>query len=132
MVLDATFEAPRAWLIWATILLSSLMMTIAFARAGSIVFWKAEGQTTGPSWGTAAATPMVVVALLVGASLMLAVFSGPAVKALHTTASQALDTQQYVNAVLGDRENPEPARPITEPANATAAPSSPTEAPGEH
>jgi len=132
MVLDATFEAPRAWLIWATILLSSLMMTIAFARAGSIVFWKAEGQTTGPSWGTAAATPMVVVALLVGASLMLAVFSGPAVKALHKTASQALDTQQYVNAVLGDRENPEPARPITEPANATAAPSSPTEAPGEH
>jgi hypothetical protein len=75
---------------------------------------------------------MFVVALLVGASLMLAVFAGTAVKALHATASQALDTQQYVNAVLSGRENTEPARPITEPASATTAPSTPTEASGEH
>ncbi|MDJ0513403.1 MAG: monovalent cation/H+ antiporter subunit D [Methyloceanibacter sp.] len=132
LVLDATYGVPRAWLIWATILVTSLMMTIAFARAGSTIFWKTEGQTTGPGWETAAIMPMVVVGLLVGASLMLAVFAGPAVKALHATAEQALDTQAYVRAVLGSRENTEPARPITEPAaDADVMPVPPQEAGGD-
>lgn len=130
LVLDATYEASKAWLIWATILVSSLMMTIAFARAGSTVFWKAEGQTTGPKWDTAAVTPIIVVACLVGASLMFAVFAGPAVRALYATAEQALDTQTYVRAVLGDRENVEPERPITTP-NTMSDPSAPTISPGE-
>jgi len=101
MVLNATYESPLAWLIWALVLGASLMMTIAFARAGSIVFWAADGRTTGPTWENARVEPMVVVALLVGASAMLAVFAGPVVEALHATAEQALDPAGYIDAVLG-------------------------------
>ena len=101
MVLNATYESPLAWLIWALVLGASLMMTIAFARAGSIVFWAADGRTTGPTWANARVEPMVVVALLVGASAMLAVFAGPVVEALHATAEQALDPAGYIDAVLG-------------------------------
>lgn len=131
MVLDATYSAPRAWLIWGTILVASLMMTIGFARAGSTIFWKTDGQTTGPSWENTSKTPMLVVALLVGASLMLSVFAGPAVKALNATAAQALDTQNYVNAVLGPSENTEPERPITEPADEATSVPVPAETLGE-
>jgi multicomponent K+:H+ antiporter subunit D len=131
MVLDATYSAPRAWLIWGTILVASLMMTIGFARAGSTIFWKTDGQTTGPSWENTSKTPMLVVALLVGASLMLSVFAGPAVKASNATAAQALDTQNYVNAVLGPSENTEPERPITEPADEATSVPVPAETLGE-
>ena len=131
MVLDATYSAPRVWLIWGTILVASLMMTIGFARAGSTIFWKTDGQTTGPSWENTSKTPMLVVALLVGASLMLSVFAGPAVKASNATAAQALDTQNYVNAVLGPSENTEPERPITEPADEATSVPVPAETLGE-
>ena len=131
MVLDATYSAPRVWLIWGTILVASLMMTIGFARAGSTIFWKTDGQTTGPSWENTSKTPMLVVALLAGASLMLSVFAGPAVKALNATAAQALDTQNYVNAVLGPSENTEPERPITEPADEATSVPVPAETLGE-
>jgi len=101
MVLDATYESPQAWLIWVLVLGASLVMTIAFARAGSIVFWKTEGRTTGPTWETARIEPIVVVAFLVCASAALAVFAGPAVEAFHAAAEQALDPAGYVDAVLG-------------------------------
>ena len=118
MVLNTTYDSPDVLLIWALVLAASLMMTIAFARAGSIVFWKAKGRTTGPTWATARFTPMIVVGFLVAASAMLTVFAGPAVKAFHATAEQALNTESYVNAVLGVQTNTEPERPITEPADA--------------
>lgn len=101
MILNATYEAPQAWLIWTLVLGASLTMTIAFARAGSIVFWETEGPTTGSTWANARVEPMVVVALLVCASALLAVFAGPIVEALHATAEQALNPAGYIDAVLG-------------------------------
>ena len=101
LVIDVTYDSPLVWLIWTLVLVASLMMTIAFARAGSIVFWKTEGRPTGPTWVTAPVTPMVVVAVLIGGSAALTVFAGPAIEAFHATAEQALDPHQYIDAVLG-------------------------------
>ena len=101
MILNATYENPQAWLIWGLVLGAALMMTIAIARAGSIVFWETDGRTTGSTWANARVAPMVVVALLVCASALLAVFAGPVVEALHATAEQALDPARYIDAVLG-------------------------------
>ena len=108
MVLDATFESPHMWLIWALVLIASLMMTISFARAGSIVFWRTEGRTTGATWATAPIAPIVVVAVLVAASALLSVFAGPAVEAFHATAVQALDPAGYIDAVLTSQANAQP------------------------
>jgi multicomponent K+:H+ antiporter subunit D len=108
LVLDATYESAHVWLIWAMVLGASLLMTISFARAGSIIFWKTEGRTTGPTWATAPIAPMVVVAFLVGASAALAVFAGPAVEALHATAEQALNPSGYIDAVLNNQPKMQP------------------------
>lgn len=102
MILDATYQSPQAWLIWTLVLGASLMMTIAFARAGSIVFWKTEGQTAGPAWENVRIGPMVAVAALVCLSATLAVFAGPVVEAFQATAAQALDPSGYIDSVLGN------------------------------
>lgn len=101
MVLDAAYESPQIRLIWICVLVASLMMTIAFARAGSIVFWKTEGRMTGPTPVTLAVSPIVVVAVLVGATALLSVFAGPAVEAFKAMAEQALNPADYIDAVLG-------------------------------
>ena len=132
LVLNATYDASQQWLIWAAILVASLMMTIAFSNAGSTVFWKVKGQVTGPTWATARVMPMIVVALLVAASASLAVFAGPMTKMLHATAAQALNTPAYVEAVLGRHDNVEPKRPITTPADSAATSPAPIPAPTEH
>jgi len=77
------------------------MMTIAFARAGSIVFWNTEGRLTGPTWATAPVYPIVVVALFTCAIALLSIFAGPAIEAFHATAMQTLAPADYIDAVLG-------------------------------
>ena len=105
MVLAAAYESPQAGLIWLFVLGASLMMTIAFARAGSIVFWNTEGRATGPKWANARISPIIVVALLVCASALLFIFAGPAVDAFHATAKQALAPAGYIDAVLSSTQN---------------------------
>ncbi len=105
MVLDAAYESPQASLIWFFVLGASLMMTIAFARAGSVVFWNTEGRTTGPTLGTVPISPVVVVAVLVGAIALLSIFAGPAVDAFQAAAEQALDPTAYIDAVLNSAGN---------------------------
>ena len=105
MVLDATYEAPHAWLVWGVILVASLLMTVSFGRAGSIVFWKTEGRTTGPTWATAPLVPIAVVAAMVLASALLSVFAGPVTDAFQATAQQALDPTGYIDAVLSNPAN---------------------------
>jgi multicomponent K+:H+ antiporter subunit D len=104
LILDAAYDDAQRWLIWLLILVASLIMTIAFARAGSMVFWKVDGRTTGPTWATAPITPIVVVGLLLGASAALTIFAGPAVAVLEATAQQALSPAGYIEAVLGSTE----------------------------
>lgn len=105
MVLAAAYESPQASLIWLFVLGASLMMTIAFARAGSIVFWNTEGRATGPTWAKAPLSPMIVVALLICAIGLLSIFAGPAVDAFHATAKQALAPAGYIDAVLSSTHN---------------------------
>ena len=102
MILDATLESPQAAGIWFLVLAASLLMTIAFARAGSLVFWKSEGPTTGPTWPNTRVEPLVVVGFLIGTMVALSILAGPAVQAFEATAQQALDPAHYIEAVLGD------------------------------
>ncbi len=43
LVLDAGFDSDLVVWIWAIVLASSLISVVGFARAGSVVFWKAHG-----------------------------------------------------------------------------------------
>jgi multicomponent K+:H+ antiporter subunit D len=42
LILDGVRDNASAPLIWATILITSLLVIVAFARAGSLVFWKSR------------------------------------------------------------------------------------------
>ncbi len=113
LVLDATRGIDLAPTVWAVILVTSLLMILGFARAGSVVFWKAHDAGT-PAAAAAAAAPVLarppaealafvaifgILALLVAASVL----AGPLTEALTATAAQLYDPQAYVAAVLGQR-----------------------------
>ncbi|MEN0002164.1 MAG: monovalent cation/H+ antiporter subunit D [Pseudomonadota bacterium] len=48
LVLDAAFETDSVAWVWAIVLISSLISILGFARAGSVLFWKAHSIEHGP------------------------------------------------------------------------------------
>ena len=42
LILDGVRQSPFAPFIWATILITSLFVIVAFTRAGSTIFWKSR------------------------------------------------------------------------------------------
>ncbi len=52
LVLDAGFGSDHVTWIWAVVLISSLISILGFARAGSVVFWKAHGTPADEKTGT--------------------------------------------------------------------------------
>jgi len=121
MILDAMKTTPEMVTAWVAILVGSLVTIVGFARAGSILFWKAtamtpeasdaEGQeqageaATRPA-GEAATRPAgaMQVAPTVLALAILAVLAagaGPVTGYLEAASGQLFDPTGYVAAVLG-------------------------------
>ena len=104
LILDGVRAAPEAAWIWATILITTLIGVLAFARAGSRLFWKSaelEGEIVvralrGRVIGVGAA------AALLAALALLAVLGGPVTAWTEATAAQLFAPQGYVDAVLGE------------------------------
>jgi len=104
LILDGVREAPAAAWIWATILITTLIGVLAFARAGSLLFWKSseiEGEIVtralrGRVAGTAAA------AGLLAALALLTVLAGPVTRYADATAEQLFAPGAYIEAVLGE------------------------------
>jgi multicomponent K+:H+ antiporter subunit D len=103
MILDAGFDTPMASWIWAVILCSSLISVVGFARAGSVVFWKAksveppEGWTPGDMPATMSYTAVGgLIALLVAHT----VFAGATYGYAERTAAQLFEPTPYISTVL--------------------------------
>jgi multicomponent K+:H+ antiporter subunit D len=101
LVLDALRDHELVWVIWATILLTSLVAVVGFARAGSMVFWKVDPapETATPDT-LPAALPFVATGGLIAGIVALTVFAGPVTAFLSDTSAQIFDTQGYITAVL--------------------------------
>jgi multicomponent K+:H+ antiporter subunit D len=121
-LLLAAFPHPAMPLIWGILLLSAFMAIVAFARAGSALFWAPFGKTTAGTPSGTTAPPSCgprmeenaffckghtvihwtasgfLMALLLGLTL----FAGPISGHLEQTAQQVFDTSRYTRAVLGD------------------------------
>ncbi len=103
LILDATFSSPLAVWAWAIILSASLISVIGFARAGSIVFWKAHSITptdeTPPQPAPATLSYVAVGGLL---TLLVAhtVFAGPAYSYMTATSAQLFAPEPYISTVL--------------------------------
>ena len=102
-ILSASRASPAGPWIWSMLLATSLLVILGFARAGSTLFWKEAVQAANTSRipESVPALPVVVCALLLGATGLVAAFAGPITRELEATARQTLDPHAYVSAVLG-------------------------------
>lgn len=121
LVLDAARTGPQAALIWATILVASLVVIVGLARAGSLLFWKpydaafqtspgaapAGDDDTADSTAAAAAVvppapvlPFAAAFALLALLIGLTVLAGPVMKYATAAAGQLFDPSAYIDAVL--------------------------------
>lgn len=102
LILDATRESSHIAIIWGTILVSSLLMTVGFARAGSVLFWKhTAGNPHGPGTEGLHGLQVAVVVLLLAVAIGLTMLAGPVMDEMNATAGQLFEPARYVRAVLG-------------------------------
>ncbi len=113
LVLDASRGDPDAALIWAVILVSSLVAIIGLGRVGSVLFWKSHDATLAlvpavPPENDEApepdppapALPFVAVFAVLGALVLLTVLAGPMARYASATVEQLYDPAGYIRAVL--------------------------------
>jgi multicomponent K+:H+ antiporter subunit D len=100
LILRGTMEAPWQGAIWATVLGTTLIGVIGFARSGSTVFWKADEAARPIDGGVRSraefAAPALLLALLAGYT----VAAGWATTQAAATAAQLYAPDRYIAAVL--------------------------------
>jgi multicomponent K+:H+ antiporter subunit D len=103
LILQAAMQHP--WLPWimATVLTTSLLSIVALTRSGNVLFYRAEVDAD-----TAKQTKSLIRELLPVISLMmlcgaLVIGAGSAYDFARATADQLLQSDQYVQAVLGGK-----------------------------
>ena len=102
LVMDGAWDADNWALIWGVILVASLVSVVGFARAGSLIFWKAydgEPSRQSPAAPTAVLPFVAVFGLLTGL-ILLSVFAGPVHEYARATAGQLFQPTGYIDAVL--------------------------------
>lgn len=102
-VLEAARGSALAAAAWTVVLLSSLGMVIALARAGTTVFWAGQGRTAAGAVHRAADPHRIALAWLLVLVVANAVFAGGLARYADATARQLAERQPYIQAVLGAR-----------------------------
>lgn len=113
MILDGVRADPAAPWIWAAILITSLLIITGFARAGSLVFWKARTvEVETPAVAAHPVLPTVIVSALIAGIVALTAFAGPVMTYIEATTDQLYRPDAYIAAVLGlpEAASPEVAR----------------------
>ena len=102
LILDSTFAMPGWHAIWTTILASTLLGVIGFARSGSTIFWKAAPAGTDAIAAAPRArldylAPVTLLALLAA----LTIGAGWVTTQTRAAAHQVMAPERYIAAVLG-------------------------------
>jgi multicomponent K+:H+ antiporter subunit D len=105
-LLRDTLGQPAMPWFWGSLLAAGLLVLLALARAGSLIFWKGEAADLPPagSAGLGGAGPARVWAPLLAlssAALLLAGFAAPVQRYAAATAEQLGQPATYAAAVLG-------------------------------
>ncbi|MCF6305152.1 MAG: monovalent cation/H+ antiporter subunit D [Rhodobacteraceae bacterium] len=98
LVLEAAQTSAGMVWIWGVILVSSLVMVVGFARAGSMIFWNTQETEEPPT--PASGLPIAAAMVPVAALVLLAIFAGPLTQYTQATAEQLFNPAQYISAVL--------------------------------
>jgi len=103
LVLDGVRASPDAVWIWAVILTTTVLGVLAFARAGSLIFWKSaaiDGEIVLRSLRGERAGVTSASCLLLALAL-LTVMAGPVTRYTSAAAAQLFEPDIYIQAVLG-------------------------------
>ncbi|MDA8747458.1 monovalent cation/H+ antiporter subunit D [Litoreibacter sp.] len=103
LILDAAFDTPLMVWIWTIVLGSSLISVVGFARAGSVVFWKAhsvERPEDAPQELPPTALSYVAVGGLLTLLVAYTVFAGQAHAYMTAMSQQLFAPQPYISTVL--------------------------------
>ncbi len=105
LVLEAAQTNTNMVWIWTVILVSSLVMVVGFARAGSMIFWNIqeadETDEAEAKTATTSALPVAAAMAPIAVLVLLAVFGGPLTEFTQATAEQLFTPVEYISAVLG-------------------------------
>ena len=116
MVLQSAKDATALAPIWTVIVVTSVLMLVACARAGSIVLWNVSEPQPREQAHSPREGEWVALAALAGCSLLLVLFAAPVKRYLDETAVQLISSATYVEAVLGPQRDglvrPHPARGV--------------------
>jgi multicomponent K+:H+ antiporter subunit D len=99
LVLDAIGPADGGLALWVGVLVASLLIIIALARAGAQLFWRA-GDATGPAAPTRA-LELAPAAVLAAGLAAATVFAGPLASWTRAAGEQIKSPLAYREAVLG-------------------------------
>lgn len=101
LILDAGRSGTQIQIVWPAILITSLMLTLGFARAGIRIFWAApERRFDDTRPALTRAMPIVAIVAMIGAMLALTGFAGPVMADMTATAKQLLAPEGYIDAVM--------------------------------
>lgn len=104
LVLDAAFETDALVWVFAVVLISSLVNIVGFARAGSVLFWKAKAVAPEED-GEQGEEPNIMAYLAVGGVITMlvahTVLAGPMHRYMTSTAAQLYAPEPYISTVLG-------------------------------
>lgn len=106
-----------AWVLLALFLISGLLATIAYSRAGIRFFWSPRGRPA-PHLKVIEVAPIGMLLLL---CVLLTVRAGPVLRYTELTASHLHAPHAYVDAIMGVPVKPGPTSHLTLPATQPAA-----------
>jgi multicomponent K+:H+ antiporter subunit D len=106
MILDGVVTSGWAPWIWGAVLGGGLLVIVAFARAGSRLFWQTEESVARSPLERSgrSVAALYFLGLLVGWT----VFAGPAYTLMQQTAAQTLDRETYIETVSPQEKLPIP------------------------
>ncbi len=103
LVLNAAFESDRMVWIWVIVLASSLVAILGFARAGSLLFWKAksiEPNPVAPEQVAPSLLSYVSVGGLIAILVLHTVFAGKVHGYAKTVSTQLFAPGLYISTVI--------------------------------
>lgn len=105
MVLQSARDAAAVVPIWTVIVMTSLLMLVGCARAGSIVLWNVTDPLQSEPAHAPRAGEWTALAALAACSLLLVLFAAPLTRYTDETAAQLLSPASYIEAVLGSQRD---------------------------
>ena len=103
LVLDAAWDTTMVVWVWAIVLTSSLISILGFARAGSVVFWKAHAVEHAPEDAPPTQPNTLAYAAVGGLFALLVahtVFAGQVHAYTTTMAAELFQPDAYKTTVL--------------------------------